>query len=107
MNIKLIPLSRLEADPRGTLSECLDSGGAFVVELPDHRLVTIQGLEPDDDDDLVDRLLESNPSFRALVEKSKGSPRRPFPSPPDAQPVAAADPGSAPEGDWNPKGQGR
>jgi hypothetical protein len=84
MSIKLIPLSRLEADPQGTLSECLDSGQAVVVELPDHRLVSIQGLEPDDDDDLIDRLLESNPSFRALVKKSKASPRRPFPSTSDA-----------------------
>jgi hypothetical protein len=83
MSIKVIPLSRLEADPQGMLSECLDSGQALVVELPDHRLVSIQGLEPDDDD-LVDRLLESNPSFRALVEKSKASPRRPFPRQPDA-----------------------
>jgi len=83
MRIKLIPLSRLEEDPQGTLSECLDSGQALVVELPDHRLVSIQGLEPADDDDLVDRLLESNPSFRALVEKSKASPRRPFPRQPD------------------------
>jgi putative RNA 2'-phosphotransferase len=32
----------------------------------------------DEDDDLVDRLLESDPSFRALVAKSKASPRRPF-----------------------------
>jgi hypothetical protein len=84
MSIKLIPLSRLEADPKGILSECIDSGEALVVELPDHRLVSIQGLEPDDDDDLVDRLLESNPSFRALVEKSKASPRRPFPRQQDA-----------------------
>lgn len=38
MNIKVIPLSSLEADPRGTLTECLDSGEALVVELPDHRL---------------------------------------------------------------------
>ena len=83
MSIKRIPLSRLEADPRGTLSECLDSGEALVVELPDHRLVSIRALEPDEDDDLVDRLLESNPSFRALVEKSKASRRKPFPSPPD------------------------
>ena len=84
MSIKLIPLSRLEADPQGTLSECLDSGEALVVELPDHRLVTIQGLEPDEDDDLVDRLIESNPAFRALVEKSKASPRKPFPTMPEA-----------------------
>ena len=84
MSIKLIPLSRLEADPKGTLSECLDSGQLLVVELPDHRLVSIQGLEPGDDDDLIDRLLESNPSFRALVEKSKASRRRPFPTGSDA-----------------------
>jgi hypothetical protein len=84
MSIKLIPLSRLEADPRGTLNECLDSGEALVVELPDHRLVAIQGLEPCEDDDLVDRLLASNPAFRALVEKSKASPRRPFPRSPGA-----------------------
>src|SRR5262249_53102205 len=74
MSIKSIPLRRLEADPRGTLSECLDSG-----ERPDHRLVSIRGLEPDEDDDLVDRLIESNPAFRALVEKSQASPRKPFP----------------------------
>jgi len=78
MSIKVIPLSRLEADPRGMLTDCLDSGEALVVELPDHRLVSIRGLEPDDDDDLVDRLVESNPRFRALVEKSKASPRKPF-----------------------------
>ena len=84
MSIKVIPLSRLEANPRGMLTECLDSGAAIVVELPDHRLVSIQGIEPGDDDDLVDRLLESNPAFRALVEKSKASPRKPFPTPPDA-----------------------
>jgi len=79
MSIKLIPLSRLESDPRGILTECLDSGEALVVELPDHRLVSIQSLEPDDEDDLVDRLLKSNPAFLALVKKSKASPRRPFP----------------------------
>jgi hypothetical protein len=79
MDIKLIPLSRLEADPKGTLSECVDSGQPLVVELPDHRLVSIQTLEPAGDDSLIDELLESSPSFRALVEKSKASPRRPFP----------------------------
>jgi hypothetical protein len=84
MSVKLIPLSRLEADPQGTLSECRDSGQLLVVELPDHRLVSIQGLEPGDDDDLIDRLLKSNPAIRALVEKSKASPRRPFPITPDA-----------------------
>lgn len=79
MGIKLIPLSRLEADPRGTLNECLESGEPLVVELPDRRLVSIQALEPAEDDSLVDDLLASNPAFRSLVEKSKASPRRPFP----------------------------
>jgi hypothetical protein len=51
----------------------------LVVELPDHRLVAIQALEPGDDDTLVDELLESDPAFRALIAKSKVSPRRPFP----------------------------
>jgi hypothetical protein len=48
------------------------------VELPDHRLVAIQSLEANDDDPLVSDLLESNPAFRALVAKSKASPRKPF-----------------------------
>ena len=78
MDIKLIPLSRLETDPKGMLNECVDSGQPLVVELPDHRLVSIQTLEPAGDDSLTDELLESSPSFRALVEKSKASPRRPF-----------------------------
>lgn len=84
MSIKRIPLSRLVADPKGTLSERLDSGDSLVVELPDHRLVTIQGLEPDEDDDLVDRLIASNADFRELVRKSRSGPRRPFPGPPEA-----------------------
>ena len=78
MAIKTIPLSRLEANLRETLNECADSGQAFVVELPDQRLVTIQPLEPSEDDSLVDELLASNPAFQALVAKSKASPRKPF-----------------------------
>jgi hypothetical protein len=78
VSIKLIHLSRLESDPQGILRECLESRDPLVIELPDHRLVSIQALEPDEDDDLVSRLLESNPSFRALVDESKKSPRKPF-----------------------------
>lgn len=78
MDTKIIPLSRLEADPQRALTECCESGQAIVVELPDHRLVAIQSLEANDDDPLVSDLLESNPAFRALVAKSKGSPRKPF-----------------------------
>jgi hypothetical protein len=78
MSIKLIPLSRLEADPRGTLTECLESGEALVVELPDHRLVSIQGLEPDDNDEdgPDDRWPESDPAARPLLETSNDSPRK-------------------------------
>lgn len=76
--MKTIPLSLLETDPTGTLNECADSGEPYVVELPDHRLLSIQTLEPDADDDLVNQLLQSNPKFRDLVARSKVSPRKPF-----------------------------
>jgi hypothetical protein len=79
VDIKTIPLSRLEADPRGTLNECADSGSTLVVELSDQRFVAIQPLDPGEDDDLINELIASNPSFRALVAKSKASPRKPFP----------------------------
>jgi hypothetical protein len=41
------------------------------------------GIEAARDDDLVDRLIASNPAFRSLVEESKASPRKPFPTPPE------------------------
>jgi hypothetical protein len=78
MAIKTIPLSQLEADPRGTLNECADSGDAFVIALPDQRLLAIQLLDPSEDDSLTSELLESNPAFQSLVAKSKASPRKPF-----------------------------
>jgi hypothetical protein len=81
MGIKTIPLSRLEANLRATLSECADSGEAVVVELPDQRLIAIQTLEPGEDDSLMDDLLQSNPAFRALVARAKAGPRKPFPPP--------------------------
>jgi len=80
MAIKTIPLSRLEADPRGTLNECADSGEAMVVQLPDQRLIALQPLDPSEDDALTSELLQSNPAFKALVTKSKASPRKPFPT---------------------------
>ncbi len=78
MGIKTIPLSRLEENLRATLNECADSGQAFVVELPNQRLVAIQALEATEDDSLVNDLLQSNPAFQALLAKSKASPRKPF-----------------------------
>lgn len=79
MDISMIPLSQLKTDPQALLSECCDTGRPIVVELPDHRLVSIQPIEPPtSDDSLVSELLESSPAFRALVEKSKQSPRKKF-----------------------------
>ena len=78
MPIKTIPLSRLEAHLRATLNKCADSGKPVVVELPDQRLIAIQALDAAEDDSLVDDLLRSNPAFRALVARSKASPRKPF-----------------------------
>jgi len=80
MRIRTIPLSRLEKDPRGTLNECATSGDAFVVELPEGRLVAIQSVDAGNasDDSLMSDLLENNPQFAALVAKSKASARKPF-----------------------------
>ena len=78
MGIKTIPLSDLEADLKKALNECADTGATVVVELPDRRLVALQPLDPTEDDDLINELLESDASFRALVARSKASPRKPF-----------------------------
>ena len=78
MGIKTIPLSRLETDLRATLNECADSGLRVVVELPGDRLISIQSLDPTEDDDLTSELLESNPKFRELVARAKARPSKPF-----------------------------
>jgi len=75
MAIKTIPLSRLEADLKKTLTECAESDQILIVEMPDERLLAIQALDPTEDDTLMDELLASNPKFQALVEKSKAGPR--------------------------------
>lgn len=78
MAIKTIPLSRLEMDLKKTLTECAESGETVVVEMPDQRLLSIQSLDPLEDDSLIDELIASNPKFQALVAKSKASARKPF-----------------------------
>jgi hypothetical protein len=78
MGLRTIPLSRLEEDPKGTLNECADSGQALLIELPDHRLLAVQPLEPGEDDGLFDELLASNAAFREMVARSKASPRKLF-----------------------------
>jgi hypothetical protein len=49
-----------------------------LVEMPDHRFLAIQPLDPQEDDTLMDELLASNPQFQELVAKSRRSPRKPF-----------------------------
>jgi hypothetical protein len=49
-----------------------------VVELPDGGLVSIRPVE-EEDDDLVNQLIEHDPAFRRLLERSLASPRVPFP----------------------------
>jgi hypothetical protein len=78
MAIKTIPLSRLKANLKATLDECADSGEAVVVKMPDRRLIAIQSLDSAADDSLIDDLVASNPAFRAMVSKSKASPRKPL-----------------------------
>ena len=75
----MIPLSQLQTDAPGLLTKCCDSGQPIVVELPDHRFVAIQPLDADDEEDtLVSDLIDTNADFRALVEKSAASARKPF-----------------------------
>ncbi len=78
MDTKVIPLSDFQVDTAGVLNRCYDSGQPVLVELPNRGLVSIQPVESDDD--LVNDLIEHNPAFRALLEKSLASPRVPFPS---------------------------
>ena len=80
MNIEVIPLSQLQIQTPEFLTKRCDSGQALVVELPDHRLVAIQPLDAEDEDDsLVSELIETNPAFRALLERSRAGTRKPFP----------------------------
>lgn len=78
MAIKTIPLTQLATNPLAILSECADTGQPCVVELPDQRFVSIQALEPTDDDDLTSELLATNVAFQALVARAKSGHRKPF-----------------------------
>ena len=51
-------------------------GQQLVVELPDHRKVTIKAFE--EDDNLINDLIENNAAFRAKLAKSASSKRKPF-----------------------------
>ena len=76
MSTKVITLKELTANTEALLRDCYESGQPVVVELSDHRRVTVWPY--DEDDDLVDRLIETNADFRALLAKSKASGRMPF-----------------------------
>jgi hypothetical protein len=78
MRMRKIPLDQLERDPRGMLRECCDRGQALVVEMPDHRLIAIHALDFAAEDDLTSALIEANPEFRALLEQSLASGKKPF-----------------------------
>jgi hypothetical protein len=84
MDTKVIQLSDLEADPRGVLGRCYDSGQSIVIELPNRGLISIQPLAADDS--LFDDLIEHNPKFRALLAKSMASPREPYSFAPTVMP---------------------
>jgi hypothetical protein len=73
----VIPLSELRDDPEGVLSRCLSSKEAVIVEVGDRGFVSIQPLGTGDDD-LVDDLIENDPSFRELLARSLASPVEPF-----------------------------
>ena len=76
MAIEVIPLEKLKADTEAYFVRCAESGEPLVVELPDHRRVTVQPVP--EDDDLIDRLIEENPEFRELLRRSAESPARVF-----------------------------
>ena len=76
MNTKVIQLRELKADTEGYLQDCCETGCPLVVELPNNRLVSIQPVEQDDD--LVNKLIETNPAFRAMLAKSMASPTKLF-----------------------------
>jgi hypothetical protein len=77
MATKVIAVKELTADPETYLPNCCDSGQPFAIELPDHRRVIVKPLE-EEEDHLIDDLIEHNAAFRALLEKSAASPRKPF-----------------------------
>jgi hypothetical protein len=50
-----------------------------VIEMPDHRLLALSALDPQQDDGLIDELVANDPQFRALIAKSASGKRKPFP----------------------------
>ncbi len=76
MDTTVIPLRELQSDAEKHLRQCCDTGQTLIVEMPDHRLLSIQPVG--EDDDLVDQLIAQNPAFRAMLARSAASPKKPF-----------------------------
>jgi hypothetical protein len=79
MSTKVMTLNEFAAaDPIKVIQDCCNSHATILVECPDHRVVRIETTE---DDDFMDRLIESNAEFRQLLKDSAAGPWHPFPLP--------------------------
>lgn len=78
MSTTVIPASRLLPDPVLALSDIADGGRAVVFELPDGRRLAVSPAVKREDDDFMDRLIESNADFRQLLVVAAGEARKPF-----------------------------
>lgn len=78
MTTKVLTLDELRQGLDGILESCSEPGQTVVVELPNQRRVTIQNW--DADDDLIDRLLESNADFCEMAAPSLEDVRSVFSS---------------------------
>ena len=77
MSTKVMSLSEFAAaDPVQLIQDCCDSHETLLVEFPDHRRVRIESTE---DDDFMNRLIESNAEFRQLLKESAAGPWHKFP----------------------------
>ena len=79
MSTKVMSLNEFAAaDPVKLIQSCCDSHETLLVEFPDHRRVRIETTE---DDDFMDRLIESNAEFRQLLKDSAAGSWHTFPLP--------------------------
>jgi hypothetical protein len=66
------------ATPKGRDGDAGVPQTPSALEAEELGLIQWETLEPGEDDDRVNELLESNTAFQALVAKSKAGPRKPF-----------------------------
>jgi hypothetical protein len=80
MPIKTFPLSHVEKNLKKTLTECAESGQTVVVEMPDGRLLAIQPLDPQEDDERGDLWSTDEDQRRfAIIEASRTADRSALP----------------------------